>query len=409
MRPPAIILGGGLTALSLARSLASRGITVQVLDGAQSPARFSRAVGEFFDVGREDPQQRMLGWLGARRGPAVLLAGADDGIELIARQRSQLREWGYLPMEGDDEVLLAMLDKTKTYALAAAHGIAAPLILPLRTESEVERAIGEIDFPCVLKPVHSHLFARRVGGAKVLRVEDPVGLRAQHRLLASMGIEMFVTEVIRGTSDEYVSYFGYLDEDGQTFFDFTKRKLRQQPPRFGIGTYHETTADPEVAQAGANFLRAVGLRGLGNVEFKRDHRDGQLKLIECNARFTLVNELVRRAGVDLAVFAYNRLTGLPLPVIEGYRVGLRLWDPVNDARAFLAYRRMGELTTREWIGSLLHRQVLPAAALRDPLPAVVRMGWMARQAARYSITTPLPDSVASTQALENSPRSTAAR
>ena len=79
---------------------------------------------------------------------------------------------------------------------------------------------------------------------------------------------MLVTEVIVGASDEFVSYFGYLDEDGQSLLSFTKRKLRQQPPGFGIGTYHQTTYDPEVAAAGLRFLQAVGMRGLGNVEFK---------------------------------------------------------------------------------------------------------------------------------------------
>ena len=55
-------------------------------------------------------------------------------------------------------------------------------------------------------------------------------------------------------------------------------------------------------ELGLAFLRGAGVRGLANVEFKRDERDGRLKLIECNYRFTAPNEQFRRAGMDLALF-----------------------------------------------------------------------------------------------------------
>ena len=42
-----------------------------------------------------------------------------------------------------------------------------------------------------------------------------------------------------------------------------------------------------------------------------DLKDGELKLIENNARFTAANGLVTASGFDLAKFVYNRLTGRP--------------------------------------------------------------------------------------------------
>ena len=58
---------------------------------------------------------------------------------------------------------------------------------------------------------------------------------------------------------------------------------------------------------------------MGNVEFKRDTRDGRLKLIECNHRFTAANELVRRAGIDLARIAYDRACGDDVPPTPAIR------------------------------------------------------------------------------------------
>ena len=327
-------------------------------------------------MGAGEMQARMLNWL--RSGPdgAVVLACSDEGLALIAHHRAELLGLGYRPMEADDDVLLAMLNKRSTDALAGAHGIPAPCVWPLRDQADVNAVSGKVSYPCVLKPVHSHIFARARSGAKVLTVDSPAALQAEFERMSAIGVELLAIEVITGPDDEYVSYYSYLDERGEPLLHLTKRKLRQHPNRFGTGTYHATTHDPEVAKLGLRFFQAVGLRGLGNVEFKRDGRDGQLKLIECNARFTMSNELIRIAGIDLALFSYNRILGRPTPPVESYRDDVRLWDPVNDTRAFLEYRRNGELSLGRWSGSLLHPQHFPIARLDDPLPALVRVSGM---------------------------------
>jgi D-aspartate ligase len=381
--PPAVILGGAVTALSVARSLTDAGISVYVLDHRASPVRLSRRRACFVEVDGDEMQPRMMEWL--RSGPrgAVVLACSDEGLELIARNRAELLDLGYLPMEADDEVLLAMLDKGLTDTLAREHGIPVPRVLALRNHSDIETVGREFDYPCVLKPVHSHLFASRTkSSAKVLFVQSPAALRAEFERMSSMGVKMLVIEVISGPDDEYVSYYSYLDELGQPLLQLTKRKIRQLPTRFGCGTYHATTHDPEVAELGLRFFQAVGLRGLGNVEFKRDGRDGRLKLIECNPRFTMSNELIRLAGIDLALFSYSRLLGRATPPVAVYRDDMRLWDPVRDALAFLEYRRKGELSLGRWIGSLNHPQHFPSGRIDDPLPALASTARLLSRAQR---------------------------
>jgi hypothetical protein len=64
----------------------------------------------------------------------------------------------------------------------------------------------------------------------------------------------------------------------------------------GNACYHLTDWNPEVGDLSLKLFQWVGLRGLANAEFKRDERDGKLKLIECNARFT-----ASIAGVSMCV------------------------------------------------------------------------------------------------------------
>jgi predicted ATP-grasp superfamily ATP-dependent carboligase len=126
----------------------------------------------------------------------------------------------------------------------------------------------------------------------------------------------------------------------------------------------------EVIELGRRLLVGAGVRGVANVEFKRDARDGQLKLIECNLRFTAANELVRHAGIDLAALAYARVTGRPDPPLSGYRAGVRLWNPLPDVRSLVAHRRQGDLTVARWIASLLRPLHLPLWSWRDPGPSI---------------------------------------
>src|SRR5262249_50667742 len=140
-------------------------------------------------------------------------------------------------------------------------------------------------------------------------------------LAQEAGVEVMLLEMIPGPDDRLCSYYTYLDAAGTPQFHFTKRIIRRFPVNMGDACYHVTDRNPEVAEVALRLFRQAGLRGLANAEFKRDVRDGQLKLIECNARFTAANGLVAASGLDLAAFVYNRLTGRPLPPLAEYKTG----------------------------------------------------------------------------------------
>jgi D-aspartate ligase len=383
-RPPAVVLGGSVNAVSVARSLAGAGVRVHAVGGAGSAVRWSNACHDYTE---REGQEEWLAWLldGAPRG-SVLIPCDDDALELIARHRDALEGRGHVPIEAEDDVLLAMLDKARTYELAARAGIPVPRTVVVRGAERIHDVAASMGYPCALKPLHSHVFRRHFGATvKVLVAAGPAELQqALERTLAA-GVEMMVTETISGPDDEYPSYYGYLDEAGRPLFHFTKIQVRQFPIGFGSGSYHRTTWEPDVADMGLRFMRGVGIRGLGAVQFKRDARDGQLKLIECNHRITAANNLLKVAGVDLGLFLYARVLGHPLPPMHRYRVGVGLWYPLLDARAFIEYRRAGRLDVGDWLRSLRRRQALPLASLRDPGPSAAYLGRMAVKGAQRAL------------------------
>ncbi|HEY7255615.1 MAG TPA: hypothetical protein VH476_02930, partial [Solirubrobacterales bacterium] len=343
--PPAILLGGGVVALSVARGLSRAGIPVIALGHREDPVRHSRSRTEFVDSGSgEGVQGRWLEWLRSGPGEGAVVPCSDDGLELIAANRGALVAGGYAPAEADDDVVTAMLDKARTAALAEAAGVDVPRTAVVERGAPLGELLDGFAFPCALKPRRSHHFTRHFGmRTKLIVVSSPDDLE---RRLADLpeGLEMIATEIVPGP-ELFSSYYSYIDEDGEPLFHYTKRKLRQFPIHFGLGTYHRSDWDAEVAAEGLRFFRSIGLRGLGCVEFKRDERDERLKLIECNHRITAADALQRACGLELGRLVYERALGRPVtPLGERFRRGVGLWFPAEDVRAFLGYRRAGELS-----------------------------------------------------------------
>src|SRR5580692_8578611 len=94
--PPVILLGGMTNALSVARSLGRTGVTVYAINWHTAAVRYSRYC-RFLPVpwngNDEESWTRYL--LGRDSDPlrgAILLAGSDLGIEIIADHREQLQD-----------------------------------------------------------------------------------------------------------------------------------------------------------------------------------------------------------------------------------------------------------------------------------------------------------------------------
>jgi len=381
--------GAAGNALSIARSLGRQGVAVYLLGAPDSPVAFSRYARS---VPLPSGVRRQEAWTRYLLGPesdslrgAVLLACCDDGIEMLIEHRDELADKFILDIS-DPAAQRCLLNKLTTYQQARDVGVPTPLFWSAESDEQVRARKDEYVYPLIVKPLYSHAF-QAVFGAKFFRVTDFRELWDAYRRARSQDLDVVLLEEIPGPDDLLCSYYTYLDENGVPLFDFTKRVIRRFPEGHGVGCYHVTDWNPEVRDLGLRLFSHVGLLGLGNIEFKRDERDGQLKVIECNARFTAANLLVVRSGYDLGLFVYDRLVGDPHPTLkeQPYRLRLHLWYPDKDFRAFLALRRRGKLSFSAWLASLAHRQVLPYFSWSDPLPSVIASLHFARRALELGV------------------------
>jgi predicted ATP-grasp superfamily ATP-dependent carboligase len=376
-RPPAILLGGLETAVPVARSLGRAGIAVHAAGGPRDPVRYSRYTASYFAADGPDAPARWLGWLRDAAPRGVVIAVADTALELVARHHDELRALGFVPAEQRPDVVFAMLDKTATYAVADRAGVPRPATWPLGAGAP---APSGLVFPCAVKPVQGHRFSTATGiRDKVLVLRDPVELDA---LLGRAGdAPVFATELVPGPDHLLQAYFTYLTPEGEPLFGFTQRKLRQEVPHFGVGCFVVAEHDPEIAELGLRLVREAGLVGPAMVEFKRDARTGEPKLIECNHRINLQVQLLISSGIDLPLLIYRRALGEAVAPIPAPRYGARLWNPLPDYRSMRTLRAEGELTVPAWLRSLVPPLRFTVWDPRDPRPTLVDTGRHARRLA----------------------------
>ena len=149
------------------------------------------------------------------------------------------------------------------------------------------------------------------------------------------------------------------------------RKIRQYPTDFGVGTLMESVTNDEVRELGLRFFRGVNYRGVGSIEFKKDDRDGQYKMIELNARLWQQNVQATYAGINFPLVQYLDLTGQPVEPTTRYKLGVRWFDAIQDFQAYNSLRRNGSLSTIEWVRSWLGSDCYAYFAWDDLKP-----GWV---------------------------------
>lgn len=372
---PVLILGGKENSLSLTRRYGRLGITVRASGPANCWALYSRYCREAFRIphgakARKYWERLLLAEGGERLDRHIILPCSDDAIEFVAEHHAALADRHILG-SAFPELQLALLDKQRTLELAAAVGVPAPRFWSIASADDLAAIRDSVTFPVMVKPLHSHKFVR-VFHQKLFIVEkDFSELAEKIRLATGHGLQVMVVEMIPGPDSLLSSYYTYLDRNGGHLFHFTKRIIRRFPANRGGACYHVTEWLPETAELGRKLFGGIGFRGLGNVEFKRDLRDGKLKVIEVNGRFTAAQELVVQSGAPIDLIVYCDLTGQPPPRFSSYRQELRYWYPLRDFLAFLELRGRGELSFAGWLKSLApYRHVLPLASLRDPAPVL---------------------------------------
>ena len=372
--PVAVLSSGHHGGLGIVRSLGRLGVPVYSVESAWDPASSSRYCrGRFaLNVCDRAPHEsvRSLLEIGQKLGGRpILIATTDTAANWVAEQAAALQVVFRFPSPGAT-LVRGLSDKGRMQDLARRSGVAtARSVLP-RSRQDVEQFLETAVFPVMIKATDGVRLRRRTGGTKFLVHTRPELLELYARAEDRDEPNLLLQEFIPG---EDWMFNGYFDRNSQCRFGVTGKKIRRFPVNTGVTSLGICLRNETVHRTTTGFMEAIGYQGILDIRYRRDSRTGQYKVLDVNPRIGCTFRLFTASnGMDVARALYLEMTGQRITAADAEEG--RKWM-VEDFDLFSAFRswRSGDLTLRDWAGSLRGVQEAACFALDDPLP-FLRMG-----------------------------------
>ncbi|HET9650620.1 MAG TPA: ATP-grasp domain-containing protein [Usitatibacter sp.] len=370
-RLPVVLLGG----LNVVRALGLGGIPVIVASpDDDEPGLYSR-----YYVARwplpalrdADAVLESLESLAARlRGvypqPVPLFFSNDEYLHFVNEFRHRLAQ-RFRMLLNDHATTEALLDKDRFAQFAVARGLPVPRALAWDASLSSHRG------PVLVKPASKHGAAAVPGMAELFRgakaiVRDDGAAAWRDPALQALSRHLVFHEYIPGDDGELWCFDGVADEHGRVLGCHTGRKLRCAPPLTGESSYIELRRHPQLEAIARDISAAIPLRGIFNMDFKRDASTGRFYLLEINARCNLWNYIGACNGANLVKIYYDYLLRGAAPAQVRYRRRFRWINFKLDRAAYRALAGAGKLDRARWVASLLRPKIYSLFAWRDPRP-----------------------------------------
>ena len=351
--PPVIVASVFQTGLNLMRDLLRRGVRTVGIDCHGDHEGFRSSYGKSHLCPNPDthPEQWvnfMIELAKSFGAKPVIIPAADIFVSALGKHVEVLKEH-YIFSLDSIAVQAALATKEQQYALAAQHGLPIPRTAYIQSRPDLEAFAAEARFPCLIKPRHQREWdalpeGNPLRGLKLITADTREELLAHYADTESQQPEVVVQEIIAGGDDAKYCYLSVYGSGGHRLGYTVVHELRAHPVLFGSGSIVEPVTDPEIASLCDNFLRGVGYVGICEIEVKRDTRDGVVRLIEANPRYSVTADASVYAGVDIGWLHYLDLIGQPVSSVEASHFGFRHIVLRRDIPALPRYVERGLLT-----------------------------------------------------------------
>jgi D-aspartate ligase len=370
---------GGLGAI---RSLGRLGVPVYgVHEDPLAPAASSRYLhGRWIWRPAADDAARVRAGLIAlaeRIGrPAVLIPTDDAGAIFLAEHGTDLRRWFLFP-DPPSDLPRRLAGKYTLYQLCRELSVPCAAAALAGSLTDAQQFADLVGFPLVAKlatPWRSSS-VKGLRSTSVVHSRQDLG-RTWRACADSDGGALMLQEYIPG--QDYF-FHAYCEAHSRCRPGFVGMKERSYPAHAGLTSLGRWVNNPELHRQATELVTRLRFRGIVDLDYRFDARDGQYKLLDFNprlgAQFRLFSDT---AGVDVVVAAHLDLTSRAIP-LGAPQLGRSFLVENYDPIAALAYRRDG-LDFRSWVTSLRQTDELAWFARDDLAPfglMCLRMGWRA--------------------------------
>jgi predicted ATP-grasp superfamily ATP-dependent carboligase len=330
--------------------------------------------------------------VGRRIGrPAIALPTDDEAAIFLAEHRDALAPWFVTPAV-DAALPRELASKRGLHAICRRYSVPAPASCFPRTSDDVGGFAKTAIYPVVAK--NADPWVRLVDPAVqsnvlVASADELAEIAAQWGSTPHVALQEYIP---REDAEDWI-FHGYFDNRSECLVGFTGVKYRSWPPGFGVTTYARTQANDDVTRLTVDLVRALGYRGIVDLDWRYDRRDGRYKLLDFNprvgAQFRLFEtdtalDVVRAMHLDLTgrTFAAGAPVDGRTLVLEHLDVPARLAGRANDTWHSSARTPSGPRA----LGWFARDDPMPffAMAARFSGPALKRVVQMGRARVRSS-------------------------
>ncbi len=346
-----------ITGLNVVRSLGRHGISVTGIDYDHTKIGFvSKYCKKLICPHPRKRESSFLNFLvdkgGKLNSKALLIPTSDEFLLCISRNRELLHRY-FIYNLPSKEIIEKLNNKEGFYHLATKYNYPVPKTYFPNGESPIEKIGEEIDYPCIIKLKYGYYYQDL--GVKAIKINSKEELIENYHKLTKNLNDVMVQEIVPGKDDQQYSLCSYLNSDSVPLASLTSQKLRQLPIEFGVGTMVESCDDPMVKELGLSLLKKINYQGLSEIEFKRDCRDNQYKIIEINTRPWVQINLATRCGVDFCFLSYMDSIGQHVDTISSLKKEVKWLCFEGDFYASFGssgYIKNGLMTLTDWLFSL---------------------------------------------------------
>ena len=356
-RTPVLVLGVKTHgSLGILRSLGRLGIPVYgVASDPRGPASYSKYLrGRFvFDLASAAPEAAVeyLLEVGKNIGSRAVLIPTEDETSLLVSDSDETLNERFLLPHQPGRLAHSLSSKREMHFLARQHSIPTPEVVFPSGIEEVRTFAAGATFPVMLKGIDGNRLKLRTGTKMVIVKRPDELVRRYLQMEDPTDPNLMLQEYIPGGDDAVWMFNGYFDRESDCLAGFTGRKLRQYPVYIGATSLGICAKNEVVEQTTLRWMKQLGYRGILDIGYRYDARDGQYKVLDVNPRIGSTFRLfVAKNDIDVARALYLDMTGQPVPVAE-LSAG-RKWMVETDLASCLQYRRDGRLTLRQWAASL---------------------------------------------------------
>lgn len=316
----AVIIEGHIQGLSNTRLLGRVGIPVYVIDKGSCVARYSKYCNKFFrcpDYLSEDFADYLIN-LHRSEGLQdwLLLPSNDHAVYTISKHKETLKQYFKVITE-DIDVIDKIYNKRNLLGIAREAGIPIPAtFFPERSNPPTV----DLRYPILIKGNQGLSFYKRYKN-KALLLKTPTELINiwDDELKDAQPGEYFIQEVI---PDKYKTVsLTVFAEKGTILTYWMGVKLRQHPITFGTATCCKSILDKGLLDLSIKLIEELGYTGVCEIEWLRDPRDDESKLIEINPRTWLWVGLAAACGVNFPLEIYDWMFHDQQPASGGYTLG----------------------------------------------------------------------------------------